>query len=175
MLRVVKPGGLILVAEPNNFANCAVASNLTAKLSIVELLDRLRFQLLIQRGKQALGLGFNSEGDLIPGYLRELGGEGIQVYTSDKAVPFFPPYSSDEQQANVRQMKEWAERNFIGWDRDEVFGYFVAGGGNLNEFDRYFDQSIQDSQETIQAIDNGTYHCAGGAVSYLISCRKGLK
>jgi 2-polyprenyl-3-methyl-5-hydroxy-6-metoxy-1,4-benzoquinol methylase len=118
MLRVLKPGGMILAAEPNNFANRAVSTSLTERLSIEEVLDRLRFELTIQRGKQALGLGFNSVGDLIPGTLAELGAENLRVYVSDKAVPFFAPYSNQEQSVNIEQMKSWAKRDFMGWDRD---------------------------------------------------------
>jgi ubiquinone/menaquinone biosynthesis C-methylase UbiE len=43
MLRVVKPSGTILLAEPNNFANGAIADSLTQKLSTQEIMDNLFF------------------------------------------------------------------------------------------------------------------------------------
>ncbi|MFN7684486.1 MAG: class I SAM-dependent methyltransferase [Oligoflexia bacterium] len=172
MLRVLKPGGLLLAAEPNNFANRAVMNSLTERLSIDEVMDRLKFDLTVERGKQALGLGFNSAGDMIPGYLAELGGENIQVYLSDKAVPLFAPYSSKEQQVYVQQMKDWSKRRFIGWDRDEVRGYFLAGGGCEDEFDRSYSLMIRDNEEAVKAIDHGTYHSAGGGIFYLVAARK---
>ncbi|MGE4131607.1 MAG: class I SAM-dependent methyltransferase [Bdellovibrionales bacterium] len=172
MLRVLKPGGTLLVAEPNNFSNRTMMNSLTPQLSIDEILDRLRFDLLIERGKQALGLGFNSIGDFIPGYLAEVGGKNIRVYLSDKASPSIPPYSSREQQVNIQQMREWAERKFIGWDREEVLGYFLAGGGLREDFDRYFNLFVEDFAKTLKAIDDGGYHCAGGAVTYLIGATK---
>ncbi len=172
MLRVLKPQGLLLLAEPNNFSNRAIGSSLTEQLSIDAVMDRLRFGLLIERGKQALGLGFNSVGDLIPGYVAQLGGENIRVYLSDKAVPFFPPYSSKEQRINIEQIRDWAKRKFIGWDRDEVLSYFIAGGGQKKEFDRYYDQMLKDGEEAIQAMDKGTYHTGGGALTYLIAAQK---
>ena len=67
MFRVLKQGGTILAVEPNNFANRAVANSLTEQLSIPQVMERLKFELTIERGKQALGLGFNSVGDFIPG------------------------------------------------------------------------------------------------------------
>lgn len=172
MMRVLKPGGILLVAEPNNFSNRALMTSLTEHQSVDEILDRLRFGLIVERGKQALGLGFNSVGDLIPGYMAELGAEKIKVYMSDKAVPFFPPYSSKEQQVNIQQLKEWTGRGFIGWDREEVRGYFIAGGGRSDEFDRYFELHTQDNKEMVDAIETGTFHCAGGAVTYLVSAQK---
>lgn len=172
MLRLVKPGGVLLAAEPNNFANRAIGNSLTERLSVEEVVDRMKFDLMVERGKQALGLGFNSIGDLIPGYLAEIGAENIGVYLSDKAVPFFPPYSSKEQSANIQQMKDWAKREFIGWDRDEVLGYFVAGGGREDDFNRYHRLFLQDAKEAIEAIGNGTFHSAGGAITYVIAAQK---
>ena len=173
MLRVLKPGGILLAVEPNNFANHAVFSSITERLSVDEVIDRLKFDLFIQRGKKALGLGFNSEGDLVPGYLSELDADDIQVHTSDKASPFFSPYSRPDQQANIRQMRDWAKRKFLGWDRDEMEKYFIAGGGGEpDRFEYYWDQRLKNALEVIKAIDEGTYHSAGGGISYLISARK---
>lgn len=172
MLRVLKPGGALLAVEPNNFASHATFSSLGERQSIEEILDGLRFELMIERGKQALGLGFNSAGDLIPGYLAELGAENIQVYLSDKTSPYFPPYSSDEQRANIEEARAWAKRGFIGWDRDEALRYFVAGGGSNDDFDRYYASSRAATNEAIAAIDRGAFHAAGGALTYLIAARK---
>jgi ubiquinone/menaquinone biosynthesis C-methylase UbiE len=175
MMRVLKPGGLLLVAEPNNFANTAVTSSLTEKLSIDEVMDRLRFALTIQRGKKALGLGFNSVGDLVPGLLAQLDPKfipSIQVHVSDKAAPLFPPYASREQQVAIRQMREWAEREFVGWDRKEMEQYYLAGGGDPARFEYYWRQGLKDAHDTIAAIDEGAYHGGGGCVTYLVSARK---
>lgn len=172
MLRVLKPGGLILVAEPNNFADCAIASNLTQNLTVDEVMHRLKFNLLIQRGKKALGLGFNSEGDLIPGYLTQLGFENIQVYLSDKTMPFFPPYDRPDQKANIQQMSDWMKKDFLGWNREEMHRYFIAGGGNAEQFNFYWDINLNDTKEALKEIEAGTYHTAGGCISYLISGTK---
>jgi ubiquinone/menaquinone biosynthesis C-methylase UbiE len=177
MMRVLKPGGLLLVAEPNNFANAAVASSLTEKLSIDEVMDRLKFALTMQRGKKALGLGFNSEGDLVPGLLAQLDAKSIQaqsinVYVSDRAAPLFPPYASREQQVAVQQTREWAEREFVGWDRKEMEQYYLADGGDPSRFEYYWTQRLKDARDAIAAIDEGTYHCGGGCLTYLVSARK---
>jgi len=168
----LKPGGLLFVTEPNNFANRAVASNLTEKLSVDEVMMRMKFDLMIERGKQVLGLGYNSLGDFVPGYLAELGAGEIRVYCSDKATPLFAPYSNQEQQVNIVQNREWAKRKFIGWDREEVRGYYLAGGGTESEFVRNWEMLVQDGEEVVQDIDAGTYHTAGGGITYLISARK---
>lgn len=172
MLRVLKPGGTLLVVEPNNMANRLVASNLSEKLSVGEVVERLRFGLIIERGKQALGLGFNSAGDLIPGYLTELGASKIRVYLSDKASPLFAPYSSKEQQAIVEELKDWTKKRFVGWDREELRRYFVAGGGEEKLFELYWNLLLKDSEDVVRAMGEGSFHTAGGGVSYLIAAQK---
>jgi SAM-dependent methyltransferase len=172
MLRVLKPGGLLLLAEPNNFAGRSVANSLTEKLSVDEVMDRLKFALHMERGKKALGLGFNSEGDLIPGLLARLGVKNLKVYVSDKAVPLYPPYASREQQVNIELTREWAGRGFVGWEREELKIYYLAGGGEPEKFDHYYNQALQDGKETVRAIDAGEYHSAGGGIFYLICAQK---
>ena len=172
MLRVLKSGGLILAAEPNNFSNQTMLNSKTEYMPVDDIMDLLRFDLIVQRGKKALGLGFNSIGDLIPGYLAELNVEKIKVYLSDKATPLYPPYESKDQQANLQLLKDWTNRKFIGWDQEEVLGYFVAGGGLANEFDHFYKLRLKEMESSLKAIDDGKYHSAGGAVTYLISAIK---
>ncbi len=172
MLRVLKPGGLLLAVEPNSFASRATFSSLSPQASIEEVLAVLRLDLTCQTGKRNLGLGFNSVGDLIPGYLSELGARDVRVHLSDKAAPYFPPYSSPEQQVNVRQTKAWAERDFWAWDREETLRYFLAGEGSEIEFDALWTLAREQMKEMSETIEDGTYHAAGGSLMYLVSGRK---
>ncbi len=172
MLRVLKPGGIFLAAEPNNFAGRSIASSVTGALSVDEVMSRVKFELLIERGKKALGLGYNSEGDFIPGYLAQLGAKNIRVYLSDKAVPLFPPYSGREQQVNIEQLREWTKQSFVGGEKEEVKRYYLAGGGLADQFESYWGQGMKDAQSAIEAIDAGTYHTAGGGVCYLVAATK---
>src|ERR1043165_4598562 len=80
MLRVASPGGLILASEPNNLVSTATFSSLSESWSSDDIVERLRFDLTCQRGKKALGLGFNSLGDLVPGMLASLGAADVRVY-----------------------------------------------------------------------------------------------
>jgi ubiquinone/menaquinone biosynthesis C-methylase UbiE len=69
MLRVTTPGGLMLVAEPHNRAQLLIETSVDAEASVEELLERMRFVLMFERGQMALGEGNSSIGDLLPGYL----------------------------------------------------------------------------------------------------------
>lgn len=174
MLRVLKPGGMILTAEPNNLSNRLMLTSLSENESIDRLMARIKFGLMVERGKKALGLGFNSLGDLVPGYLAELDVENIRVYLSDKTVPYFPPYSTQEQRVNIQQIKDWSARKFIGWEREEALRYFIAGGGKKEEFQTLYDGLLLDGNEALSAIERNEFHTAGGVVTFLISGTKSL-
>jgi SAM-dependent methyltransferase len=172
MLRVLKAGGLLAVAEPKNLINELVLSNANSHSPADDLADLVRFHLLCERGKAALGLGYNSVGDLLPGYFAELGLREVQVYLDDRPVAVFPPYASPAQQACLKQWMDWAERDFWIWDREETRRYFLAGGGAPDQFDSYWAKARQAIREFVQAVRAKTYHSAGGLLLYLVSGRK---
>lgn len=172
MLRVTKPGGLVLAVEPNNLANGVIASSVHAALSTDELVDLFRFQLTCERGKQNLGLGLNSVGPLVPGMLASLGASDIRVCTPDRAAAMFPPYAGPAQQAELEQTLDWAQRNFWIWDQPETKSYFLAGGGDPARFETLWTLAMSVNHATAAAIRAGTYHSAGGSMSFIISGRK---
>ncbi len=91
---------------------------------------------------------------------------------SDKAVPLFPPYPGKEQQVNIKQTEDWVKRGFVGWDRDELFNYFIAGGGSKEEFDYHWNLLIRDGEDILSSVSDHKYYTAGGSVTYLISAKK---
>ena len=172
MLRVTKPGGLVLLAEPNNFASHAIGTSETADWSTDEIVDRLRFALICERGKEALGEGNISIGDLLPGYLAEVGAECIQVFTSDKASPMFPPYESPEQQELRTAELENASLEQWVWPKNQAKRYFLAGGGTTEQFESGWQRRLDETQRTAAAIRASTFHGAGGCVQYVIAGRR---
>ncbi len=73
MVRVLRRGGVLLVAEPNNLAGQLVADSTTRDYTSEELVERVAFALLCERGKATLGEGDNSGGVSCPAILRALG------------------------------------------------------------------------------------------------------
>src|SRR6266568_1408070 len=51
MVRVARPGGIILAAEPNNIAGSLILDSLTARDPVDQIIARARFQLTCERGK----------------------------------------------------------------------------------------------------------------------------
>lgn len=172
MYRVLKPGGLLIAVEANNCTTELVFDSLSISEPLEETLKAIQFHLTCSRGQQMLGLGFDSMGDVIPGYFEEFGLEEIQVYQSDKAAPLFPPYDGDEQQSFIRQMEEWYDDEIFMWDKAESKKYYLAGGGNAKDFEELWGFLKERFRLRLEAINNKTYSMAGGSLLYLVSGRK---
>ncbi|MFZ4574836.1 MAG: class I SAM-dependent methyltransferase [Phycisphaerales bacterium] len=172
MLRVLRPGGALLVAEPNNMVNTVVHSNVTANDPIESRVAYIRLQLTCERGKANLGLGNNSVGDLVPGMFAEAGLEGIAVRLNERGSPLIPPYSGPGQRAVLDELEKWSEREFWCWDKAETHSYFVAGGGRAEDFEAMWLIAMDLQRRDVAAARAGTYAYAGGGVGYLIVGRK---
>ncbi len=172
MLRVARPGGLLLLAEPNNLsASLACGSSLVEK-PMADVVDLFRFQLTCERGKAGLGEGDNSVGERGPGLLAQAGAIDIEVRQSDKAFFMIPPYIAPEEQARAQETQTFAARDFWIWDRHDTERYFMAAGGTSADFSRLWELALREVRATAEAIRTKTYHAAGGGSTYLVWGRK---
>lgn len=171
MLRVLKPGGLLLCVEPDNFGTWTAANSLSRFLSIDEEVSGFKFQLTQERGREALGLGDVSFGGLLPGLFAEFGLADLQVYLSDKTLPLFRPYSNPEQRAVLGDTEKWFE-SAQDFSSDQAHKLYMAGGGDPAEFDRHWSQVLRNRALYFNAVRDGTFHGAGGVLMYLVSGRK---
>src|SRR5690242_1106659 len=170
MLRVTKPGGLVVASEPNNRALTLMVTSVSAGDTLEERVDLVRFYITCEEGKAALGEGNNSLGDLVPGYFNEAGLEDIQAYQSDKASLMIPPYDDASQQALRKAYLSDAEAGGgWGWSEEDARRYFEAGGGDVAEFDGMWQRRLDEARRLAAAIEGGTFHAAGGDLLYLVS------
>jgi len=172
MVRVARPGGLVLAAEPNNIANSLILDSLNFHDPVDENLARVRLQLICERGKAALGEGNNSIGGLVPGLFAGRGLIDVRVYLNDKTNVFLPPYGSLEERAMLEERADLKGREFWIWNQEDTHRYFLAGGGREGEFDALWSVAIANDRKFDQAIAAGTYAGAGGGISYLVAGRK---
>ncbi|MDD5658149.1 MAG: class I SAM-dependent methyltransferase, partial [Elusimicrobia bacterium] len=171
MLRVLRPGGWLLAAEPNNRVGGVVLGSINHEESAKTTLARLRFELLCERGKRALGLGDNSMGDLLPGWLAELGCRDISASLNDKLIPIFPPYAAREQKVFLKQTKEWLAREVGISTAEEARKYFLAGGGTAKELAGHRRRIRAEGKAMLAAVRKGAYHCANGHLHYVVCAR----
>lgn len=170
MVRVLAPGGIIAVVEPNN-----VAVNLSAldlKESTEKHIRPIEFQMICERGKWNLGEGFNSAGPMVAGWLSQLKLLDIRAYLSDKASVHLPPYSTAAEKAEIEEARDFVKRNFWIWDREETLRYYLAGGGALEGFETYWDEAMKSGREFVDAYATQSVAMASGVLIYLVSGRK---
>lgn len=172
LVRVLKPGGLLAVAEPNNSVQQLVRSNMDLNLSLEQRLSQIKFLMMCEQGKINLGEGDNSIGDLLPGYFSEINLQHIKVYNSDKAAALYPDYSLPEQKPLVDDFLSRVEEDFWWWDKADSQKYYIAGGGNETDFEKIWIESKKRSVEMAEAMKENRFHCGGGQIFYLVSGRK---
>jgi SAM-dependent methyltransferase len=170
MVRVAKPGGTVLAAEPNNRSLTLIQTSVTVDAPVEDVVDLVRFYVTCERGKIALGLGNSSFGDVLPGFLTGAGLTDVQVFLSDKPSTLVPPYANEEQQALRDQIIEDCDGPF-GWSPGEARRYWEAGGGASADFEAAWERRCAEARALAAAAEAGTLHEAGGHVLYLAAGR----
>jgi SAM-dependent methyltransferase len=174
MLRVTRPGGLVAVAEPNNMTESLLLDSVTNLATTDDIVELVRFQLMCERGKVALGEGDNSLGDRVPGLFAAQGLTDIETYVNDKALAIFPPYATSAQQAYAEDARDRDARRLWNWSEAETRRFFLAGGGSEDTFAIHFARGLAARKQIVRALDNTSYHGIIGGAFYLIAGRKPL-
>lgn len=172
MKRVTRPGGLVMVAEPNNMTASLLLDSVSSQSSTEDVIALVRLQLTCERGKVALGEGDNSLGDRVPGMFAAAGLSGIDVSVNDKATALFPPYATDAQRVEVDDLRDRAARGLWNWTEGETRRYYLAGGGKESDFAAAFTHGVTARRRIVEAIDAGTFHGMSGGSFFLIAGRK---
>lgn len=172
MLRILRPGGLLICVEPNNLWNYLAFTSLTADESVEVLVRRFEFWLRQHRGRLAAGRGNHSIGDLLPGLFAQLGLREIAVYQADRPAALFPPYDAPAQQALIEQEQQWSQSASGPFDKEDLRRLFLLGGGAETDFERSFAEAVEKFHGEQHAIAMGSFHSAGGSINYLVSGRK---
>lgn len=168
MLRVLRPGGVVLCAEPDNFGTFAAATSLSESASPEEIVDEFRYGLTQKRGRIACGEGNLSLGGRLPGMFAAVGVADLRVYLSDKVVPLHPPYAGVEQCAELDAIEQWHATG-VDFSRDEAQKWYLAGGGAPTEFNAAWARELARRKQYLAAIRDRTYDSGGAPLMYLVS------
>ncbi|HVP36687.1 MAG TPA: methyltransferase domain-containing protein [Terriglobales bacterium] len=172
MIRVAKPGGLVMCNEPDNLSVMLIKPYWSMpELKIEEELLVKKVHLICHQGHLKLGRGDNSIGSKVPVMMKKLGLIGIDTRMNDKVHFLIPPYEDARQQHLLKMMKKtqldehefWMERT-----REEFF----AGGGDPREYERFREISERLKPILQQQIEEGKYSACGPSFFYVIKGRK---
>ena len=151
MLRVTRPGGLVLAVEPNNLGGLQRIAARGPDVDPERQLHHLRFHVRCTRGKHALGLGWNNLGVWLPKLFGAL--SDVRYANNDRAWVMAPPYDSAQETSALEDMRRDVHQGVAGWPRDEARRYYVAGGGTVEDFERDYDAVRADEAEELQRCE----------------------
>jgi SAM-dependent methyltransferase len=172
MYRVLKPGGILLCVEPENFVNLLNLTSLFHYQPVEDLVTLFEFWVRYERGLRIKKVGNNSIATLLPKILTEIGFRNLEVYLNDKCLPFFPPYDSQAQRTLIDQVRTWHDSKSGLWDRDYMRSIILAGGGNEADFEVAWELICRNFREYLDSIASNDLSAAGGGLTYLFITRK---
>ena len=173
MIRVLVPGGLLLLAEPCNAAGLLVFDSTQRQASIDHTLQLIRFHLKCNRGQTSFGEGDHSIGPRVPEMVAQTDMRDIRVHLNDQAIPVFGSRARTPSQERALATKvQNIEARVWRWNRDEAERLYRGGGGSADEFQSDYDVFMADAQAFVDAVADGSYSTIGGSQHYLISARK---
>jgi len=173
MLRVLRPGGLLLVAEPNNLVNALVNRVALPAPRPDELLQLLAFEDTCLRGKIALGHGDSAVGDRLPALFTSLGLEDIAVSSNDRCPALVAPYDTPAARSFVEQTLKSVEAKISRWgDEPTAKRLFIAGGGDAQAFDEIWALELAEQARMKSDLESGRLVWGGGFLMFAVSGRK---
>jgi len=175
MKRVLRPGGVLLAAEPDNRAGNIALLGGEPRPSDEDILTILEMLLRCDRGKLALGEGDQSVGGRLPGLFVQAGLREVVAYTNDRCLHIYPPYDRPDIKTWLDQELAWSSEDVsvLCGSRADNLRFYEAGGGTEAQFDACW-QAVRRWMSAVRAgIERGEYHAGRGFVMYLAAGRKG--
>ncbi|MCK5787303.1 MAG: methyltransferase domain-containing protein [Candidatus Sabulitectum sp.] len=180
MIRVTKPGGLIMCNEPDNLSASTMVADFSENTVTDEYtLQHHRVMMIWVRGRKKLGHGDFSIAVRIPMMMRDLGLIEIDSRCNDTCNFVQPPYETPLQKYRIemakKHLEEGEDEEGEKRNRQEFKDYFLAGGGSLSSYYRYLKRAyaLRDEYKKMhrESIENGTWFRSWGASSFF--CIKG--
>ncbi len=170
MKRILRPGGILFCAEPNNLIAWILKDSITASSDVDEIIELFTYGLIKEKDKINLGRGDNSLGDLLPQLFSQIDLIDIRTYVSDKANVIIPPYQTNEIKA---MLKFRLENNFEKFMKLETTEQFATFGDKYDAIRESVDEKIVlYKSELKNAVENQDYYDVSTALMYLVSGRK---
>lgn len=171
MVRVIRPGGLVVCVEPDRLLNYLTMDSLTSRWSPEEHGEVCRFWFHCRLGRMALGEGDLAIGSLLSQYFVEQGLNDVRVYQRDKAFPILPPYRSDESRRWFRELfNPDGTQNLL--DQDRLGGWARAGGAPSEFAERQISRLLRWMEDMHRDVPAHRYFSSGGGLMYIVTGRK---
>ena len=172
MVRVVRPGGVVVCNEPDNSPG-SYGYISTYVPGWEETVEDAANEWRIYFGRKARGLGDAAVGPHIPEMMHRLGLVDIDGRQNEKVFFLVPPYDTPVQKHLKKMMVENFQRREER--KEEAFENYLAGGGAPEEFERLWDKWEKRGQDMVAALERGDLLMAGAGNFYIFIGRKPKK
>lgn len=174
MVRVAKPGGLVMCQELDELSGLLTKGyESLPQLSFEEDLILTKGILRYHRGRMKLGKGDCNLASRIPVMMSAIGLTDIGVQTNNIPYCMIPPYDDEIQQDQLEKVRRFYsdERGYQLW-RDREKEAFLAGGGDLQEYEDYGRLVDRRTALTREQLQSGCYSACKVSHFYVSKGRK---
>ncbi len=174
MLRVVQPGGRLLLAEPSNQASHFSADTVSRALTPSQVAEVAYLLVACSRGRRRLGRGDDCMGDVLPSLLRQHGVEEISVFQNDRANVALPPYE-EHVYAQLEEELSYVTSGFWLWNREDARLLFEAGDGDRAKFEAVYGSFLRRTEIFKRQVEERTYASVGASFHFVITGTTSLR
>lgn len=182
MIRITKPGGLIVCKELDNISHFMKLgySSVTEHEEFDEILCYRRMRLLLAAGRKELGFGDLGIGSRVPGMMHRAALTEIKVFANERLEFLIPPYEDPQQKQRVKIMSRHTQEN-TEEEKEKEKGdcrkYYIAGGGDPDSFEHDYEKlleiAITRQEKMKEQVKNKTmFACSGGSNFFCVFGRK---
>jgi len=161
MVRVTRPGGVVVVAEPANFRVVLEMDSAALALGLDAQARRMRLWLACRLGRARLGEPDFDLGERLLPMLQSVGLESVRVVMNDRVRGVAPPYDAAEQQSLLRYLAASSEALATPAGRNAVLKLAVAGGMLPVEVDKAIEDELTHAALRKSQIQSARYVMSG--------------
>lgn len=132
---LLAPGGLLLVSEPDNFANRLALDSQCSELTPEEFGRMAAMWWSFERGRERYGLGQEWIAVRLPALINAEGFSSLSVYANDRPAMLAPPYITREERAAITDWLATPSQADDVAAREDVLRFVLAGGMDEATFD----------------------------------------
>lgn len=169
---LLAPGGLLLVAEPDNFANRVAIDTISAELSPVQYGELAAMWWAYEKGRETLGLGQEWIAVRLPALINAEGFQDLAIYHNDRPHVLAPPYGSKAERAAITDWFATPAQEDDVASREETLRFALAGGLDEAAFERAWAIRAGIDARSRAAVGARTLSSCVGGHLFLFAARK---
>jgi ubiquinone/menaquinone biosynthesis C-methylase UbiE len=169
MVRLAKEGGVVVCIEPDNSPGAAFYASVF-DFDYDDRMEAAAFEWHCHYGRIARGKGDPAVGSRVPELMHRAGLVDVEARQNEKVWMLVPPYEAPNQQHFKRMIRDNFERR-EEW-REEVREDYLAGGGEAEAFERYWEKWGERGREMVAALEREELYTTGSGTFYIFKARK---